>query len=30
MLGGQSIANTFGFSVLDGLVMATRCGALDP
>jgi acetate kinase len=28
--GGQSIATTFGFSVLDGLVMATRCGTLDP
>jgi acetate kinase len=27
---GKSIENTFGFSVLDGLVMATRCGALDP
>jgi acetate kinase len=30
MVGGKSIANTFGFSVLDGLVMATRCGSLDP
>jgi acetate kinase len=28
--GGKSIATTFGFSVLDGLVMATRCGSLDP
>jgi acetate kinase len=27
---GQSIETTFGFSVLDGLVMATRCGSLDP
>ncbi|WP_293881343.1 acetate/propionate family kinase [Sphingomonas sp.] len=27
---GVSIANTFGISVLDGLVMATRCGSLDP
>ncbi len=27
---GRSIATTFGFSVLDGLVMATRCGSLDP
>ena len=27
---GVSIATTMGFSVLDGLVMATRCGALDP
>jgi acetate kinase len=25
-----SIATTFGFSVLDGLMMATRCGTLDP
>jgi acetate kinase len=28
--GGRSIATTMGFSVLDGLVMATRCGAIDP
>ena len=27
---GQSIATTTGFSALDGLVMATRCGAIDP
>jgi len=27
---GQSIATTMGFSTLDGLVMSTRCGALDP
>ena len=27
---GISIATTMGFSVLDGLVMATRCGRLDP
>jgi acetate kinase len=27
---GVSIATTFGFSALDGLVMATRCGAIDP
>ena len=27
---GVSIATTMGFSVLDGLVMATRCGELDP
>jgi acetate kinase len=27
---GISIATTFGFSVLDGLMMATRCGSLDP
>jgi acetate kinase len=30
LMGGKSIATTFGFSVLDGLVMATRCGSLDP
>ena len=28
--GGQSLATTMGFSTLDGLVMGTRCGALDP
>ena len=28
--GGVSIATTMGFSALDGLVMATRCGSLDP
>jgi len=27
---GRSIATTMGFSTLDGLVMATRCGSLDP
>ena len=27
---GQSIATTMGFSALDGLMMGTRCGALDP
>jgi acetate kinase len=27
---GVSIATTTGFSALDGLVMATRCGTLDP
>ena len=26
----QSIATTMGFSALDGLMMGTRCGALDP
>ena len=26
----RSIATTMGFSTLDGLLMATRCGALDP
>ena len=28
--GGRSIATTMGFSPLDGLVMGTRCGNLDP
>ncbi len=28
--GGRSVATTMGFSVLDGLPMGTRCGALDP
>ena len=27
---GKSIDTTLGFSALDGLVMGTRCGALDP
>ena len=27
---GRSIATTMGFSTLDGLLMATRCGSLDP
>lgn len=27
---GASIATTMGFSTLDGLVMSTRCGQLDP
>ncbi len=27
---GHSIATTTGFSALDGLLMATRCGSLDP
>jgi acetate kinase len=30
MRDGASVATTMGFSVLDGLVMGTRCGALDP
>ncbi len=30
MRDGASIATTMGFSTLDGLVMATRCGTLDP
>jgi len=29
-LEGRSVATTMGFSPLDGLVMATRCGSLDP
>ena len=29
MADGQSVASTMGFSVLDGLVMGTRCGTLD-
>jgi acetate kinase len=28
--GGRSVDTTMGFSALDGLLMATRCGALDP
>jgi acetate kinase len=27
---GRSIATTMGFTALDGLVMGTRCGAIDP
>lgn len=30
LLEGRSVATTFGVSVLDGLLMATRCGRLDP
>ncbi len=26
----RSVATTFGYSTLDGLIMGTRCGALDP
>ena len=29
-LGGRSCATTMGFSSLDGLMMGTRCGDLDP
>jgi acetate kinase len=29
-LDGRSIATTMGFTPLDGLVMATRCGSIDP
>lgn len=28
--GGESMDTTMGFTALDGLVMGTRCGALDP
>jgi acetate kinase len=27
---GKSVASTMGFTAVDGLVMGTRCGALDP
>lgn len=27
---GRSVATTMGFSALEGLIMATRCGAIDP
>ncbi len=27
---GRSVASTMGFSALDGLMMGTRCGSLDP
>lgn len=30
MLGGKSVTTTMGFTPLDGLLMATRCGRLDP
>ena len=30
MLDGQSIASTMGFTAVEGLMMGTRCGALDP
>lgn len=30
MLAGRSVATTMGFTALDGLVMGTRCGAIDP
>lgn len=30
MKGGVSIATTMGFTPLDGLMMGTRCGAIDP
>ncbi len=28
--GGRSVASTMGFTAVDGLVMGTRCGAIDP
>ncbi len=30
MSGGKSVATTMGFTPLDGLLMGTRCGAIDP
>src|SRR5262249_45444190 len=30
MLNARSVATTLGFTALDGLMMGTRCGALDP
>ncbi|MBB3146857.1 acetate kinase [Phyllobacterium trifolii] len=30
MKGGKSVATTMGFSTLDGLIMSTRCGSIDP
>ncbi len=30
IVGGQSVDNTMGYSPLQGLVMSTRCGDLDP
>ena len=30
MAGGRSVATSMGFSALDGLMMGTRCGAIDP
>ncbi len=29
-LNGRSVASTMGFTAVDGLMMGTRCGALDP
>jgi acetate kinase len=28
--GGRSVASTMGFTAVDGLLMGTRCGAIDP
>ncbi|MEI7445160.1 MAG: acetate/propionate family kinase [Burkholderiales bacterium] len=30
MQGGRSVASTMGFTAVDGLLMGTRCGTLDP
>jgi len=30
MLAGKSIDSSMGFTALDGLIMGTRCGAIDP
>jgi acetate kinase len=30
VLNGRSIASTMGFTAVDGLMMGTRCGAMDP
>lgn len=30
MLNRQSVATSMGFSALDGLIMGTRCGSIDP
>lgn len=30
MKNGRSVASTMGFTAVDGLMMGTRCGALDP
>jgi acetate kinase len=30
MRDGKSVASTMGFTAVDGLVMGTRCGAIDP
>ncbi len=30
VVDGRSVTTTMGFTPLDGLVMATRCGAIDP
>jgi acetate kinase len=30
LVGGRSVATTMGFTAVDGLLMGTRCGSLDP